>query len=148
MKLNELISVGEGVLCIKYDKLYRIGKSVDALCVTMKVNEEERKRYCFESQNNESYEAILVEIKEKLNEKHLKEAIDQITCSKSRIDAKIRRAFILLSDCSKAKTAQEDKMLLEAMKQYKIHITNVCLDVDEVKDESTKNLINTATELS
>ncbi len=34
------------------------------------------------------------------------------------------------------------------MKQYKIHITNVCLDVDEVKDESTKNLINTATELS
>lgn len=143
MKLNELISVGEGVLCIKYDKLYRIGKSVDALCVTMKVNEEERKRYCFESQNNESYEAILVEIKEKLNEKHLKEAIDQITCSKSRIDAKIRRAFILLSDCSKAKNAEGDKMLQDTIKEHRVFIRHTCIDKDEVKDESMRSSIFT-----
>ncbi|AGE71809.1 hypothetical protein [Sulfolobus acidocaldarius] len=82
-----------------------------------------------------------MEIKETLDERYMNDAIEHIKCSKARIDARIRE--ILLSDCSKAKNAEGDKMLQDTIKEHRVFIRHTCIDKDEVKDESMRSSIFT-----
>ncbi|MCY0859653.1 MAG: hypothetical protein OWQ54_04410 [Sulfolobaceae archaeon] len=156
MKLNEFMSIVNGVLCIKYDKLCKgEKKSVDAVCTTLCTTngtEYDEKMYCFKVGNNKTTdEVLLVEIKEKLSESKLKEALDQIRDSKRKIDIKVKGAYVAFDDCSilkarKAMTAEEDEILLESQKELKMIIKYVCLD-NEI-DEKVRDFVVAARELS
>ncbi|AOL17321.1 hypothetical protein BFU36_12060 [Sulfolobus sp. A20] len=92
MKLNEFMSIGNGVLCIKYDKLCKgEKKSVDAVCIALNDTKYDEKIYCVKVENNNE---ILLE-----REKELRIPINCV-CLDREIEERVRNFVMAARELS------------------------------------------------